>query len=306
MANSADKEMLGEREHQFDSVELPAPSAWKKLLTPKKGGTHRRSIAFIAPTGEEITKRKQLEKYLKSHPGSPAVTEFNWGTGETPRRSARISEKAKSTPPPAESEPPKKRGRKLTSSNVSEEVKAVSEEDNGKKEIELKDETAEINKNEETDEKKEIKMKDAETGMDNDETGNGKANYNERMIENSIDEDEGDAKTENSAAVMEVTGQGEANSTEKTYGGSGDAIAEEIRGREMQKQEQAEKLADAVTVEGTKSSTDETGLPNVTSLATNGEQENRRIIDPYTEDETRKEQAVLTMASRQMGMIGSI
>ena len=80
---------------------------------PKKGGTPRKNeIVFVAPSGEDINNRKQLERYLKAHPGNPAISEFDWGTGETPRRSTRISEKAKATPPPAESEPPKKRVRK--------------------------------------------------------------------------------------------------------------------------------------------------------------------------------------------------
>jgi len=83
---------------------------------PKKVGTPRKSeIVFIAPTGEEITSKKQLEQYLKAHPGNPAISEFDWGTGETPRRSARISEKVKSSPT-AETEPPRKRSRKSTGS----------------------------------------------------------------------------------------------------------------------------------------------------------------------------------------------
>ncbi|BAT98578.1 Methyl-CpG-binding domain-containing protein [Vigna angularis] len=98
------------------SVELSAPSAWKKLFFPKKVGTPRKSeIVFVAPTGEEITSKKQLEQYLRAHPGNPAISEFDWGTGETPRRSARISEKVKSTPP--ETEPPRKRSRKSSGSS---------------------------------------------------------------------------------------------------------------------------------------------------------------------------------------------
>ncbi|KAK7381579.1 hypothetical protein VNO80_00125 [Phaseolus coccineus] len=98
------------------SVELSAPSAWKKLFFPKKVGTPRKSeILFIAPTGEEITSKKQLEQYLKAHPGNPAISEFDWGTGETPRRSARISEKVKSSPT-TETEPPRKRSRKSSGS----------------------------------------------------------------------------------------------------------------------------------------------------------------------------------------------
>ncbi|KAE8710405.1 Methyl-CpG-binding domain-containing protein 11 [Hibiscus syriacus] len=83
-------------------LELHAPPGWTKkgvvlsavyaeeAGTPKKNG-----IIFIAPTGEEISSKRQLEQYLKANPGGPAVSEFDWGTGETPRRSARISEKVK-------------------------------------------------------------------------------------------------------------------------------------------------------------------------------------------------------------------
>ncbi|KAG6661198.1 hypothetical protein CIPAW_03G157000 [Carya illinoinensis] len=60
----------------------------------KKGGTSRKNeIVFIAPTGEEINNKKQLEQFLKSHTGNPAILEFDWGIGEMPRRYAKISEK---------------------------------------------------------------------------------------------------------------------------------------------------------------------------------------------------------------------
>ncbi|XP_061340061.1 methyl-CpG-binding domain-containing protein 11-like [Gastrolobium bilobum] len=119
------------------SVELSAPPSWKKLFFPKKVGTPRKSeIMFIAPTGEEISSRKQLEQYLKAHPGNPAISEFDWGTGETPRRSARISEKVKSSPP-AESEPPKKRSRKSSGSKKdNKETEPASEEGNAKSAVE--------------------------------------------------------------------------------------------------------------------------------------------------------------------------
>ncbi|KAK7264910.1 hypothetical protein RJT34_32523 [Clitoria ternatea] len=98
------------------SLELPAPPGWTKKFFPKKSGTPKKNeIVFTAPTGEEIHNKKQLEQYLKAHPGGPAVSEFDWGSGETPRRSARISEKAKVAPTP-ESEPPKKRGKKSSAS----------------------------------------------------------------------------------------------------------------------------------------------------------------------------------------------
>lgn len=94
----------------------------KKEGTPKKNET-----VFTAPTGEEITNKKQLEQYLKSHPGGPKISEFDWTSGETPRRSTRISEKVKSTPPPSENESAKKRSRKSSSSK--KEKKEIEDEE---------------------------------------------------------------------------------------------------------------------------------------------------------------------------------
>ncbi|KAJ8649601.1 hypothetical protein MRB53_002624 [Persea americana] len=92
-------------------------------FTPKKGGTPRRNeVVFISPTGEEIRSKRQLEQYIKSHPGGPSSTEFNWGTGDTPRRSARISEKVKATEAP-ESELPKKREKTSSPAKAAEEKK---------------------------------------------------------------------------------------------------------------------------------------------------------------------------------------
>lgn len=83
---------------------------------PKEEGTPKKNaIVFTAPTGEEVTNRKELEQYLKANPGGPKLSEFDWGSGETPRRSSRISEKVKSTPPSSETEPVKKRVRKSSS-----------------------------------------------------------------------------------------------------------------------------------------------------------------------------------------------
>nr|GMD10533.1 methyl-CpG-binding domain-containing protein 11-like [Ipomoea batatas] len=108
MANSEEKmaQNLTEGTDGLLSVELPAPPSWKKLLMHSGG-----KVVFIAPTGEEITSKRQLSQYLKSHPGNPAPSTFDWGTGDTPRRSARISGKAKANPSPPETEMPKKRRR---------------------------------------------------------------------------------------------------------------------------------------------------------------------------------------------------
>ncbi|GMQ07070.1 hypothetical protein CsSME_00051423 [Camellia sinensis var. sinensis] len=116
MSSSVAKETQSGAGDEGFSLELPAPPGWTKKFMPKKGGTPKKNeIVFTSPTGEEITNRKQLEQYLKSHPGGPAISKFDWGTGETPRRSARISEKAKTTPP-LEIEPPKKRSKKSSAS----------------------------------------------------------------------------------------------------------------------------------------------------------------------------------------------
>ncbi|KAJ8630933.1 hypothetical protein MRB53_024256 [Persea americana] len=108
-----------------DEMELSAPHGWrkKKKFTPKKGVTLRRNeIFFISPTGEEIRNKRQLEQYLKSHPGGPSSTEFDWGTGDTPRRSARINDKVKATETP-EGEQAKKRGKKSSDSKEEDEEK---------------------------------------------------------------------------------------------------------------------------------------------------------------------------------------
>ncbi|KAL4289882.1 hypothetical protein GQ457_14G005420 [Hibiscus cannabinus] len=146
-----------ENKEEVISVELPAPASWKKMFFPKKVGSPRKTeIMFIAPTGEEISNRRQLEQYLKSHPGNPPITEFDWGTGETPRRSSRISEKAKATPTP-EKEPPKKRGRKsLSAKKEDKETEANPEKAEGEKESVKEDaqaaekETAEVEKEKDT------------------------------------------------------------------------------------------------------------------------------------------------------------
>ncbi|XP_031271905.1 methyl-CpG-binding domain-containing protein 11-like [Pistacia vera] len=156
--------------------ELPAPSGWKKKFMPKKVGTPRKSeIVFISPTGEEISNKRRLEQYLKAHPGGPASSEFDWGTGETPRRSARISEKVKASPT-AESESPRKRSKKSS----------ASKKDN--KEIE--------NAPERNEEINEVHMKEAEkTEKDNAEVEEEKDVVKESQAENK-DEQDPDAKNE--------------------------------------------------------------------------------------------------------------
>lgn len=158
---------------------------------PKKGGTPRKNeIIFIAPTGEEINNRRQLEQYLKSHPGNPAISEFDWGTGETPRRSARISEKVKATPP-SESEPPKKRGRKSSGSKKeSKEMEAAPEGTEDKKEIQMQDLEVSEKENAEAEKEKDVSK--------------------ESQVENGGKTQELADQTKSPDANMQETGQGEA------------------------------------------------------------------------------------------------
>lgn len=112
------------KQNEVVAIELPGPPGWIKKFTPKKGGTPRRNdIVFTAPTGEEIKNKRQLDQYLKSHPGGPSAAEFDWGTGDTPRRSSRLSDKSKTQELP-EIETPKKKQKKL-----SEKKEAKGKED---------------------------------------------------------------------------------------------------------------------------------------------------------------------------------
>ncbi|KAH9322085.1 hypothetical protein KI387_016724, partial [Taxus chinensis] len=57
-----------------------APAGWKKKVIPKKSGTPKNDIVFVAPTGEEFKAKRTLERYLKANPGGPSIIEFDWST----------------------------------------------------------------------------------------------------------------------------------------------------------------------------------------------------------------------------------
>ncbi|KAI5337348.1 hypothetical protein L3X38_016619 [Prunus dulcis] len=194
------------------SVELSAPPAWKKKFFPKKGGTPRKNeIVFISPTGEEINNRKQLEQYLKSHPGNPAISEFDWSTGETPRRSARISEKVKVAPAP-ESEPPKKRGRK-SSGSKDNKMEAAGGEVDGTNEIQMKDaEVAEKRDAEAEKEKDAEAEKEKDADVENDDKKTQGEDKNEEK--NVVTEDKAATEiTENNKEEVPQAGEEQANGT---------------------------------------------------------------------------------------------
>ncbi|XP_022755143.1 methyl-CpG-binding domain-containing protein 11-like [Durio zibethinus] len=180
MPSSAEKEMESGKEDVV-CLELSAPPGWTKKFMLKKGGTPKRNeIIFTAPTGEELSNKRQLEQFLRANPGGPAVSEFDWGTGETPRRSARISEKVKAMPTP-ESEPRKKRGRKSL----------VSKKDN--KESETAPEG--------TEETKGVRMEEAEKSEK--ENVEGEA----RKVAVKENENENKDKTQNADSKTESTSQ---------------------------------------------------------------------------------------------------
>ncbi|KAK4783705.1 hypothetical protein SAY86_018073 [Trapa natans] len=174
-----------ERDDEVVSLELPAPPGWTKKYVLKKGGTPKKNeIIFTAPTGEEINNRRSLDQYLRSHPGGPAVSEFDWGTGEAPRRSARISERAK-VALPAEFETPTKRRR----SSITKKEKKVWEKT------------------------EEIDITDAATAeKENPKVGEGKVEEAPQAVDEKIDkyievENEGKAEESEKPKEEEVTGK---------------------------------------------------------------------------------------------------
>ncbi|XP_041991981.1 methyl-CpG-binding domain-containing protein 10-like [Salvia splendens] len=126
-------------------VDLPAPAGWSKKFTPKKSSIPQRNdVVFVSPTGEEIKSKRQLEQYLKSHPGGPSASEFDWSKGDTPRRSARLSEKSKEVAAtPTSQSPKKKQKRSATKAAAVEKSNADAEEEEATGE---KDATAEETK----------------------------------------------------------------------------------------------------------------------------------------------------------------
>lgn len=65
----------------------------------------------MAPDGEEIKTKRQLDKYLKAHPGTLTASDFEWGVAavETPpenrRRSARLNSKGRTSTDGGDEEP---------------------------------------------------------------------------------------------------------------------------------------------------------------------------------------------------------
>ncbi|CAA2969326.1 methyl- -binding domain-containing 11-like [Olea europaea subsp. europaea] len=117
------------KQNEVVTIELPAPPGWIK----KEGGTPGRNyVVFTSPTGEDIKTKRQLDQYLKSHPGGPSAVDFDWGTGDTPRRSTRLSEKSKMQEVPEVVTPKKKQKKHSEKKETKENEDAAGVEDNDK------------------------------------------------------------------------------------------------------------------------------------------------------------------------------
>ncbi|KAJ8560037.1 hypothetical protein K7X08_004095 [Anisodus acutangulus] len=196
----------GTHNDEIVSVELPAPPSWKKLFTPKQVGIPKKNaVLFISPTGEEVKSRKQLEQYLKSHPGNPAISEFDWSTGETPRRSARISEKAKAMRPPSLLESPKKRRRTSSTKKDNKETDAGKAENVN---LEKKDGEAEA-------EMEDKGKKDVEAAEEDEHIEGAEQPPAEKPESESEEFHSADDKSENAEAEMEDKGKKEAEEDER-------------------------------------------------------------------------------------------
>ncbi|CAN6885576.1 unnamed protein product [Brassica oleracea] len=247
-----------ENTDELVSIELPAPTSWKKLFYPKRAGTPRKTeIVFMAPTGEEISSRKQLEQYLKAHPGNPLVSEFDWTTGETPRRSSRISQKVKATTPTPDKEPLlKKRRSSLTKKDNKEaaEKNQVAQQDkNGQTEeadVAVKEGLVEENKDgekseaEKEKENKEDGNKEGEVVTDKKEPVEVDSSEVEKKAE--AENKEGEVATDKKEP-MEV----DSSEVEKKAGSGGKAEetpkGEDLKDTEMKEGDGEKKLAEKET-----------------------------------------------------------
>jgi hypothetical protein len=41
-------------------------------------------VIFVAPDGEEVKNKRQLDKYIKSHPGTAIASDFDWSVPGLP------------------------------------------------------------------------------------------------------------------------------------------------------------------------------------------------------------------------------
>ncbi|XP_058201199.1 methyl-CpG-binding domain-containing protein 11-like isoform X1 [Rhododendron vialii] len=274
MESPVEKETQSGAGDEVFSLELPAPSGWKKKFMPKKAGTPKKNeIIFTAPTGEEITNRRQLEQYLKSHPSEPAIAEFDWGSGETPRRSARISEKVKVTSPPESEQHPKKRRTSVTKKEKkegAEEIVVVKEKEATEKDSAAEETGKDIGKENQEQKKAETQATDGKVG----EKGEIE------MADAEECKEEGEAETEKSKEKV-------ATDTEVMQNDKGKAEDTEVQGKEEQTAMEQDKL-DTVTAEEKKYAVegDEKGNEK-SSVGTEGETNGKEAMGVKNEEQSK-------------------
>ncbi|XP_061992144.1 methyl-CpG-binding domain-containing protein 11-like [Rosa rugosa] len=258
MASSVEKE-------EVVTLELPAPSGWMKKFVPKQSGTPKKNeIIFTAPTGEEISNKKQLEQYLKAHPGGPLVSEFDWGTGETPRRSARISEKVKATPSP-ESDPPKKRSRKTSASKKDSKEKEAAPQG--------------------TEETKVSHVQDADKAVKDNDTEMEKADVKENQDEDKVQ----DADTKAEVAPPEEAKVDVGTNEGKEVEGSGSGEQNEKKGLEGGKVE--EKVGQPPSEAQEKEVTGDQGKADIATAHEDKHEGEGEEKEKHNESETKEKEA---------------
>ncbi|KAG5564426.1 hypothetical protein RHGRI_000569 [Rhododendron griersonianum] len=307
MESSVEKETQSGAGDEVFSLELPAPSGWKKKglyvddragveglcldceevnveglagsffvyeFMPKKAGTPKKNeIIFTAPTGEEITNRRQLEQYLKSHPSEPAISEFDWGSGETPRRSARISEKVKVTSPPESEQHPKKRRTSVTKKEKkegAEEIVVAKEEEATEKDSAAEETGKDIGKENQDQKKEETQATDGKV----EEKGEIE------MADAEECKEEGEAETENSKEKV-------ATDTAVTQNDNEKAEDTEVQGKEEQTAMEQDKL-DTVTAEEKKYAVEGEEKGNEkSSVGTEGETNGKEAMGVNDEEQSK-------------------
>ncbi|CAG7899755.1 unnamed protein product [Brassica rapa] len=269
-----------ENTDELVSIELPAPASWKKLFYPKRAGTPRKTeIVFMAPTGEEISSRKQLEQYLKAHPGNPVISEFDWTTGETPRRSSRISQKVKATTPTPEREPHmKKRRSSLTKKDLKEAAEKENKKEGGAEVAEAEKENKEGEKTEAegeegeavTDKKEPMEVDTSEVEKKSEEENKEGEAVTDKKEPMEVDASEVEKKTESGGIVEEpskVVTDGENKPAEKETENKG-SIAAEANGEKNEPNLDAEVNKGNETKEAEEKKTD--GEPNLDAEVNKG------------------------------------
>ncbi|CAK7345472.1 unnamed protein product [Dovyalis caffra] len=236
----------------------------KILFVPKKTGTPRKAeIIFTAPTGEEISSKRQLEQYLKAHPGGPAAPAFDWGTGETPRRSARISEKAKVTPV-KESGPPKKRSRKSSASKESKTETTSGGTEEAKEEAEKTKDDTEVEVKENQDENKGPVTETQTEAAPTEEAGAGKEKSSAETEEGKDESDPGKGKSDGPASENEKEKVDKEKVQEKDEQPLGEAAKEQGSGEQ-------EKASAAIDDEKKNEAEDDKEKLNRTAAESEGE-----------------------------------